>query len=121
MHITVTMKPFCKCKNAIRLEEISHLPDNWNGRGADKVSAEFLDYVEGILTGLDVEPDVFPTARDSIQLEYENPTGDYLEFEIFPDKRIKKFYCGNDGKTTTDFVSASQLNGMVNQFLRQLC
>lgn len=48
--------------------------------------------MKDVLAGLDVEPDVFPTARDSIQLEYENSSEDYLEFEVFPDKRIKKFY-----------------------------
>lgn len=110
------MKPFCKRKIAIRFEEISKLPDNWNDRGSNKVSTELLDYVKNILAVLDVEPDIFPTARDSIQLEYNNNSGDYLEFEIFADGKIKKFYCNRNGETSTDFVSASQLNGILNQF-----
>lgn len=110
------MKPFNKRESLKRLEEISKLPDNWNERGSNKVSTDLLDYVKNILAVLDVEPNIFPTARDSIQLEYENSAGDYLEFEIFEDRKIKKFFYGSDGKTSTDFVSESQLNGIVNQF-----
>lgn len=105
-----------KYESLKRLTEIKNLPDNWNDNNAKKFSAKFISYVRTILTHLEIEPDVFPTARDSIQLEYENSAGDYLEFEIFEDRKIKKFFYGNDGKTSTDFVSETQLNGIVNQF-----
>ncbi|KJE25644.1 hypothetical protein LG52_3208 [Geobacillus kaustophilus] len=32
------------------------------------------------------QPKLFPTARDSIQLEFEKENGDYLEFELFENK-----------------------------------
>lgn len=105
-----------KNESLVRLEEIKSLPDNWNGNGAKMFSPKFISYVRAILTNLDVEPDVFPTARDSIQLEYENSTGDYLEFEIFEDRKIKKFFCGSDGKTSTNSVSETQLNEIVSHF-----
>ena len=112
----MTMKPFNKRESLKRLEEIGNLPDGWNDSGARSFPAEFLTYVRCILSGLEVDPDIFPTARDSIQLEYDNTSGDYLEFEIFADRKIKKFYCSRNGETSTDFVSASQLKGILNQF-----
>ena len=35
----------------------------------------------------------------SIQLEFENNYGDYLEVELFEDGRLKEFFYGQDGKT----------------------
>lgn len=110
------MKPFNKRESLKRLEEISNLPDGWNDSEARSFPSEFLIYVRGILFSLEIDPDIFPTARGSIQLEYNNTSGDYLEFEIFADGKIKKFYCNRNGKSSTDFVSASQLNGILNQF-----
>jgi len=34
---------------------------------------------------------IFPTARGSIQMEYETERGDYLELELFEDGRLKAF------------------------------
>lgn len=110
------MKPFNKRESLKRLEEISNLSDGWNDSEARSFPSEFLIYVRGILSSLEIDPDIFPTARGSIQLEYNNTSGDYLEFEIFADGKIKKFYCNRNGETSTDFVSASQLNGILNQF-----
>ena len=86
------MKPFNKRESLKRLEQIGNLPDGWNDSEARSFPSEFLLYVRGILSSLEIDPDIFPTARGSIQLEYNNNSGDYLEFEIFADGKIKKFY-----------------------------
>ena len=85
--------------NQKKISEIRDLPDNWNENGALGFSDEILNMLCQILEKLSVQPQIFPTARDSIQLEFENNYGDYLEVELFEDGRLKEFFYGQDGKT----------------------
>lgn len=78
------MRPFNRSQN--KLSEISRLEDDWNCNGATKFSDDLINMCKTILVFLKVEPDIFPTARNSIQFEYEKENGEYLEFEIFIDR-----------------------------------
>jgi hypothetical protein len=68
---------------ANKLEDLRNLPKDWNGYGADPIPNELIDICEVIYAKLEPKPKVFPTARNSIQFEYEMLSGKYLEFEIF--------------------------------------
>lgn len=70
-------------KALLKIEQIKSLENNWNNNGASKFSEKLIERSISILNTLPFEPDVFPTARDSIQFEYEKASGEYLEFEIF--------------------------------------
>lgn len=99
-----------------KLSEIRCLTDNWNGNGAPKFSDELLAAAKKIVETLSRQPDIFPTARESIQFEYENDLGDYLEFELFEGGRLKKFYCGHDGDTVTEDISIDTMDEVVRRF-----
>lgn len=99
-----------------RISEIRDLPDNWNENGASKFSNEILDTLKQIVESLKMQPEIFPTARDSIQLEYENENGDYLEFELFEGGRLKKFFCSHDDKTETKDIPIGLMNEEVDKF-----
>lgn len=103
-------------KSYQKISEIRNLAENWNGNGASKFSTELLDFVRNIIEKLARQPNIFPTARESVQLEYENDVGDYLEFELFESGRIKKFYYGHDGATETKDITAEMIYGVVNRF-----
>lgn len=103
-------------KSYQKISEIRCLVDNWNGNGASKFSSALLDSVQNIVEKLIRQPKIFPTARESIQLEYENRVGDYLEFELFEDGRIKKFYCSHDGKNETEDITVEMVYEVVNSF-----
>ena len=68
-----------------KLKQISNLKDNWNENGAKGFTKEHLKKVEKIIELLSKEPAIFPTAMESIQLEYESEYG-YLEINVFKDK-----------------------------------
>lgn len=53
-----------------KLELIKKLKDNWNGYGAKPINKIILDYTEKLLDNILVQPKIFPTAANSIQLEY---------------------------------------------------
>jgi len=73
-----------------RLSYISGLDDNWNGNGAPAFNPDHIRTVSKITARLPFQPGIFPTAQESVQLEYEKSNGEYLEFEIFED-RIEVF------------------------------
>ncbi|APO46803.1 hypothetical protein BS614_24005 [Paenibacillus xylanexedens] len=75
-----------RTRNLVTIQEIKKLDDNWNDNGAEKFEEELISTVISIVTFLDFQPYIFPTARKSIQLEYEKSNGDYLEMEIYKDK-----------------------------------
>lgn len=74
--------------NLKKLKEISDLKDNWNDNNAKKFSSELIFVVKNILENIVEQPEIFPTANNSIQMEYELIDNSYLEFEIFEDKII---------------------------------
>lgn len=76
------------CNNLKKSKEISDLKDNWNDNNAKKFSPELISIVKNILENIVEQPEIFPTANNSIQMEYELIDNSYLEFEIFEDKII---------------------------------
>jgi hypothetical protein len=85
-----------KITNLKRLSEIEKLPDNWNNNGADKISENIIKTVRKLLMSLEFQPEVFPTACDAVQLEWENKNDEYLEMEILEDS-INVFRIDSDG------------------------
>ena len=86
-------------ESLVRLGEIKKLEHNWNGYGAEPFSVELINKVEKIIRGLSRQPDIYPTAQSSIQLEYNNENGDYLEFEVFNNGKINKFILKRNGES----------------------
>lgn len=72
-------------RNNEKLSYISHLSKGWNGYNADPIPSSVVKHMERILKGICKQPDIFPTADDSIQFEYEKSDGSYLEFEVRED------------------------------------
>lgn len=60
-----------KISNLARLESIASLPDNWNGNGAKVFSKGLIVKVKKLILSLERQPEIFPTACDTLQLEYE--------------------------------------------------
>ena len=63
--------------------EIAELEENWNGYGAKAFSQKLIEKCKGIIYDLEVQPNIFPTGRQSVQFQYELEDRSYLEFEIF--------------------------------------
>lgn len=77
-----------KLKKINEMDNFRLLNKDWNGHGTERIDQDVIDNAKSILEVLSVNPEVFPTGRNSIQFEYEKENGDYLEFEIFNDKVI---------------------------------
>lgn len=77
-------KAISKTDSIRALEEIQNLEENWNGCGAKPIPESVINLSRDIVMELDYQPEVFPTARRTIQMEYELDDNSYLEFEVYP-------------------------------------
>lgn len=96
------------------LEQICQLTKDWNGYGADPISDGIIQKVKAVLSDLERQPEIFPTARNSVQLEYEKENNDYLEFEFFEDSI--RLYMETNGAEEENQISITDIPGKVLQF-----
>lgn len=90
-NVTEQALPLDLVNNLRKLDEIRTLPRNWNGNGAKRFSRKIINRAKNLLLNLDRQPQVFPTANDSIQIEYDGDENSYLEFQVTK-KRTLHFY-----------------------------
>ena len=102
--------------NINKLNSFRDLPDNWNCIGGEKIDSDIIDISLSIIPLLSHQPHVFPTGRNSVQFEYEKTNGDYLEFEIFKDKRIEMFLTISDNEISKE-IKLDEVIKYVNEFL----
>mgnify|MGYP000165745563 CR=1 FL=1 len=96
---------------------IEGLEDDWNGNGATSFSKHLIEKVKQIILNLNRQPEIFPTACDSIQLEYETDKK-YLELEVDESDRCKIFSVDENGKEDTRYISSTpeEINKVVEMF-----
>ena len=107
-----------------KINQIAMLKDNWNDNGAKAFSKAHIDRVRNIALSIDYSPEIFPTACDTIQLEFERKNGSHLEIEI-PETDVSTYYYvdaqnnEHSGNVETD---ADSINSIVRSFYEsRLC
>lgn len=104
-------------KNFRVLAEIAALESNWNGNGANAFSDTLLSKCREVLQGLRIQPDIFPTAQDSIQFEWEHLQGDYLEVELFEDGTCQMYMQRADGRWQADEIDSTEIGEKLDGFI----
>ncbi len=107
-----------KLDNIKKLETISNLQDNWNDNGAKAFSVELLDKVRNLIVLLDVQPEIFPTACESLQLEYDKDDGSHIEIEVNESDEAEIFVVDNLGNESISRIktNADTINKAVKEF-----
>ena len=101
-----------------KLEQIAKLEEEWDGDGARAFSAVLIRTVREIIVNLDKQPEIFPTACETIQIEYDYEDGSYLEIEISDDDVAKVFLVDCNGEESLSVVEAcsQEICKVVNSF-----
>ena len=94
MKITPTLE-----ENLKLLDSFLKLSDNWNGYGAKSFSPVLIQKVKDIIKDLEIQLFIFPTPNATIQLEYEEDLGCYIEFEISDSDKMHLYVENYDCKT----------------------
>lgn len=105
-------------ENIRKLHSFIELPENWNDNGAKPVSLTLVNKCIEFINSpnLNYQPDIFPTARDSVQFEYEKPNGSYLEIEIY-ENHISYLYIDETGKEIEqEFANWSEALDLIYEF-----
>jgi hypothetical protein len=99
-----------------KLDGFTKLLYNWNGNNAEPISPTLIQLARNIISNLNMTPDIFPTAQNSIQMEYEEE-GKYLEFEVFT-SHINVYYVNDDEDQTYELNTNdyARLNEAVERF-----
>lgn len=106
-----------KLNNINTILSFKKFESNWNGNGAEPLSETIIQKVFDFINSseLKFQPNVFPTARHSIQLEYEKSNGNYLEIEIFENKYSA--YSEIDNKESEyESISFKEIIKLIDEF-----
>jgi hypothetical protein len=110
---------FLEIKNNLdRITAISAFEKNWNGYNANCFSNEIICKAKVIVKTLKYKPELYPTGRDSIQIEFEYDNN-YLEFEIFDD-RIEVYREKDLIPIKNEEIELSKINEEVEDFYSEL-
>ena len=102
----------------IQFNDIENLQKNWNSYGAEPVPRKAVDVAREIVNTIrDARLEVFPTARESVQIECENDEGDYMEAEIYGDESIHMFILNADGSVVERDVDREECVNRFREFL----
>lgn len=114
-------------ENLKKLTQIKNLPEDWNGYKANKFDEKTIKNTENLLKELAVQPELFPTAEGTIQLEYENGSDDdYLEFTVNNTDHVQVYMIyddpqgitrGQEAFTVYNLTSINQINTLINAFM----
>lgn len=107
-----------KLENLKKLEAIAHLEDNWNANGAKAFADSLITKVRNLVMFLEIQPEVFPTACESLQLEYDKADGSHLEIELNESENAEVFLVDDSGCESVVSISASieAINKVVSDF-----
>lgn len=112
-----TISPELK-KNLLKLDEIKGLKKNWNGNKAKPISKKLVNKTKTLIINLEKQPQIFPTANDSIQIEYDGENKSYLELQVTKLNELTYFKVDKEGKEISGSIpcSAFALNALVEEF-----
>ncbi len=107
-----------KTDNLNKLALIQALKRGWNGNDAPAFKDSVIKKVQGIIEKIDIQPEVFPTALGSIQLEYDNSKHDHMEIEINDSDMAKIFIMRYSGEESFESipVTSEAINKRVGEF-----
>lgn len=93
--------------NLKKLEQISGFKDNWNGNGAPVIPSVIIKKTRALIKTLIIQPEIFPTALETIQLEFDNSRHDHMEIEIGRSDTVEVFVAPYDGSDYCETIRAT--------------
>ena len=106
-------------ENIEQLREIANLKDNWDGEGGLSFGKGFIQEVIDLVSTMQLQPDIAPTGRGSIDFEYgsRKKGHKYLGLEIFEkDRRVLAYSKDETDRSTHEEIGMEDINSRVNEF-----
>lgn len=100
--------------NRMKLQSLNNLKFNWNGYQGEPINNEVIQLVDEIIKELEYQPNIFPTGRGSVQVEYYINEDKQLEIEISPDEIF--MYEINNGIEEEKNITSKEVFKVINNF-----
>ena len=109
-----------KVENISKLKRMALFNENWNGAGGRAFSENAIALFESIIKILDKQPQIVPTGRNSLLMQYELDDKSLLAFEV-RENQTEKVYIpkGNNAKVQIEIFTENvghQINESVKLF-----
>lgn len=106
-------------ENIIQLSYIKKLctVPNWNGYDADPIPQKVIDFVYRLLRNLGTQPEIFPCASKSIDLEYDRHNA-FMSLNI-SDNKITVFKDYKD-RNEEEYTINYEINSIVDEVQKYL-
>jgi len=106
--------------NLEKLKNMRSFKHDWNGFGADAFTESSLLWFEKVINSLKEQPEIAPTGRNSLYMQYKSDDGSMLAFEL-SENRAEKVYVpeGDYNKIETEIITSDiceQINDCVVRF-----
>ncbi|MDN5202855.1 hypothetical protein QQ008_15805 [Fulvivirgaceae bacterium BMA10] len=96
------------------LKNLANLKSNWNGYNGEPIDKSIIEKTEHLISELDFQPQVFPTGRGTIQIEYFKDDNNLIEVEISEGEQF--MYKIEDGSEFEGDVSVEELSEIISNF-----
>jgi antitoxin YefM len=93
--------------NLKKLDEISTLKSGWNGSDAKPLPAGLIKKVRALIKALTIQPEIFPTSLETIQLEFDNSRHDHMEIEVSLSGDAEVFIAPYDDNEYSETIRAT--------------
>lgn len=104
-------------ENCEKLVKFSKFADNWDGYNAVKFTQNIITKVKNVIENLNYQPNIFPTGRGSIQLEYYKDDDNFLEIEVSNSLSANLFYSVN-GKEEEQIIDDNDIVSKLNELYK---
>ena len=102
-------------RNFKRLDEFAALEKDWDGYDAAPLPLPVIDAARGIVRHLFRQPCLFPTAADTIQLEYRNSSGGLFAVQIGEYGPYEGYRRDGAGKRNSFIIQPSEAIDKINK------
>ncbi|TRX45785.1 hypothetical protein FNH22_31415 [Fulvivirga sp. M361] len=96
------------------LRNLANLKSNWNGYGGESIDQDVIEKTEKMLSDLDYQPQIFPTGRGTIQIEYFKNDDNLIEIEISNEEIF--VYKAQNGEEFEGSVEFDKLSEIITSF-----
>lgn len=80
-----------KVNNLNKIEKIAAFENDWNGNGGKVFTSQAISVFKEIINTLDKQPQIAPTGRNTLLMQYELEDKSLLAFEV-GEKKVEKVY-----------------------------
>ena len=104
-----------KVENLNKIKKMALFDDDWNGTGGSSFSKDAINLFETVIKTLEKQPQIAPTGRNSLLMQYELDDKSLLAFEV-SEKRTEKVYIpkGDYSLAQTE-VFTENINQQINE------